>query len=199
MTPPRDPEHTRHHILQVTAEELRVHGYKDTSLSDILRKANVSKGALYHHFDSKKTLAYAVFDEIFVNEFLENWSLPFASDAPIQALSQWMQQFSETVCLEELQVGCPVHNLAVEMSVLDEGFRGKVIAMFKELERRMANAIEAAIAAGQVKEGVVAKDVAAFIIVMIQGAMNQGKYARDLESFQASLRCLSEYIDSLRV
>ena len=198
MTPPRAPEHTRQHILQVTAEELRLHGYKDTSLSDILRKAEVSKGALYHHFDSKKTLAYAVFDEVFVNEFLENWSMPFSSDEPMLALSDWMRQFSETICLEELQVGCPVHNLAVEMSALDEGFRGKVIAMFKELERRMASAIDMAKEAGQVKDAVVAKDVAAFIIVMIQGAMNQGKYARDLDSFQASLRCLSEYIDNLR-
>lgn len=198
MTPPRAPEHTRQHILQVTAEELRLHGYKDTSLSDILRKAEVSKGALYHHFDSKKTLAYAVFDEVFVNEFLENWSMPFSSDEPMRALSDWMRQFSETICLEELQVGCPVHNLAVEMSALDEGFRGKVIAMFKELERRMASAIDMAKEAGQVKDAVVAKDVAAFIIVMIQGAMNQGKYARDLDSFQASLRCLSEYIDNLR-
>lgn len=198
MTPPRAPEHTRQHILQVTAEELRLHGYKDTSLSDILRKAEVSKGALYHHFDSKKTLAYAVFDEVFVNEFLENWSMPFSCDEPMRALSDWMRQFSETICLEELQVGCPVHNLAVEMSALDEGFRGKVIAMFKELERRMASAIDMAKEAGQVKDAVVAKDVAAFIIVMIQGAMNQGKYARDLDSFQASLRCLSEYIDNLR-
>lgn len=37
-------------------------GYSATSIEDIVRRAGVTRGALYHHFDSKATLFEAVFE-----------------------------------------------------------------------------------------------------------------------------------------
>jgi AcrR family transcriptional regulator len=40
------------------------HGYADASLDDIARRAGVTKGALYHHFDNKAALLEAVYVEL---------------------------------------------------------------------------------------------------------------------------------------
>ena len=39
-------------------------GYEATSMNEIAQTANLSKGALYHHFKSKKELLYKVFNYI---------------------------------------------------------------------------------------------------------------------------------------
>ncbi len=198
MSPPRDPEQTRQHILEVTAEEMRQRGFKAASLSEILDKAQVSKGALYHHFANKQELGYAVFDEIFVREFLADWNVPLSAEAPIEALCDWVKAFSEQITEEELQVGCPIYNISTEMAAADEGFREKTIAMFEALQERFVQAIRDAQSRAQVKEHVDADAVAAFIVAVIQGAMMQGKYGRNVQTFKSSITCMADYLASLK-
>ncbi|MDQ4501345.1 ScbR family autoregulator-binding transcription factor [Sinomonas sp. ASV322] len=54
---------TRNAIIRGAAEVFAEHSYAQASLSDIVARANVTKGALYFHFKSKEELASAVIDE----------------------------------------------------------------------------------------------------------------------------------------
>jgi len=198
MSPARDPELTRQHIIDVTAEEMRLNGYKAASLADILNKAGVSKGALYHHFASKQDLGYAVFDEVFIRDFLQDWEMPLSSDNPIDAICQRFAGFSDQVSAEQLQLGCPVSNIAIEMSGLDEGFRVRTVAMFELLQSRMAETLRTAQGNGQVKMDVDAESVSAFVMAAIQGSMMHGKYVRKVETFKSIIKCLANYVASLK-
>ncbi|MFF5971894.1 ScbR family autoregulator-binding transcription factor [Streptomyces sp. NPDC012769] len=53
---------TRKAILEAAAAVFDERGYEAAKLSDILALAQVTKGALYFHFDSKEDLAHAVID-----------------------------------------------------------------------------------------------------------------------------------------
>ncbi|MEV8530782.1 ScbR family autoregulator-binding transcription factor [Streptomyces sp. NPDC051211] len=53
---------TRQAILEAAAVVFEDCGYDAAKLADIVRLANVTKGALYFHFDSKEDLAQAVID-----------------------------------------------------------------------------------------------------------------------------------------
>ncbi|MFD3542976.1 ScbR family autoregulator-binding transcription factor [Streptomyces sp. NPDC058662] len=53
---------TRQAILEAAAVVFEDRGYDAAKLTDIVRMANVTKGALYFHFDSKEDLAQAVID-----------------------------------------------------------------------------------------------------------------------------------------
>ncbi|WP_165365003.1 ScbR family autoregulator-binding transcription factor [Streptomyces sp. C] len=53
---------TRRAILEAAALVFEEHGYDTAKLSDIVKIANVTKGALYFHFESKEGLAQAVID-----------------------------------------------------------------------------------------------------------------------------------------
>lgn len=69
-------ERTRNAILDAAAAVFDEYGFNGASLSDILAKAGVTKGALYFHFSSKEDLAHALVSE----QFLVDRSLP--SEAP---------------------------------------------------------------------------------------------------------------------
>ncbi|WP_418957138.1 ScbR family autoregulator-binding transcription factor [Streptomyces tritici] len=53
---------TRQAILEAAATVFDERGYDAAKLSDILELAQVTKGALYFHFESKEDLAHAVID-----------------------------------------------------------------------------------------------------------------------------------------
>lgn len=55
---------TRGAILAAAAEEFAASSYHEASLSRILERSRVTKGALYFHFVSKESIALAVVDEM---------------------------------------------------------------------------------------------------------------------------------------
>lgn len=59
-------EATYQRILDVSNELFRKQGYEKTSIQDILNELKMSKGAVYHHFKSKKEILDAI--EIKVHE-----------------------------------------------------------------------------------------------------------------------------------
>ncbi|MFE0253815.1 ScbR family autoregulator-binding transcription factor [Streptomyces sp. NPDC059010] len=54
---------TRRLILEAAGAVFDEHGYSATTISMVLERAEVTKGALYFHFPSKESLAQAVLDE----------------------------------------------------------------------------------------------------------------------------------------
>ncbi|MET7452024.1 ScbR family autoregulator-binding transcription factor [Streptomyces sp. NPDC005574] len=54
---------TRKAILEAAGAVFDEHGYASTTISMVLERAEVTKGALYFHFPSKESLAQAVLDE----------------------------------------------------------------------------------------------------------------------------------------
>jgi len=57
-------EATRGTLLKVSRRLFTRHGYNGTSIEAITRGAKITRGALYHHFESKQDLFRAVFEEI---------------------------------------------------------------------------------------------------------------------------------------
>ena len=62
MTTPGIDEEKRQKIIRASIEEFRK-GYALASTNEIVRKAGVSKGLLFHYFGSKKNLFLEVFKE----------------------------------------------------------------------------------------------------------------------------------------
>jgi len=54
---------TRRSIVEAAASVFAEYGYERAATSEILRRANVTKGAMYFHFPSKESLAQAIMDE----------------------------------------------------------------------------------------------------------------------------------------
>ena len=57
-------EQTRARLVEVARTLFAERGYAGTSAEEIVRRAGVTRGALYHHFDGKKNLFEQVFEEV---------------------------------------------------------------------------------------------------------------------------------------
>jgi len=55
---------TRAALIKVATELFAAHGYEATAIPAILQAAGVSRGALYHHFESKEALFEAVLESV---------------------------------------------------------------------------------------------------------------------------------------
>jgi AcrR family transcriptional regulator len=53
-------EETRYRLIQIAADLFATKGFEQTSVDEVLARAGVSKGALYHHFANKEALFDAV-------------------------------------------------------------------------------------------------------------------------------------------
>ena len=59
-----DTESTRQALVDSALDLFTKRGYAGTSLDTIVKRARVTKGALYHHFSGKQALFEAVFDRV---------------------------------------------------------------------------------------------------------------------------------------
>src|SRR5580698_6935828 len=149
----RDPARTRESLLQSAFREVYRSGFQSTGLDAILAAAGVTRGALYHHFGSKIALGYAIVEEIIAPDNRGQWLRPIENcEDPIDVLIGAVQELS--VQPEAVRGGCPLLNLAQEMSPLDAGFRQRLATIF----RNWQDGIAAALLDGQ-KHGRVRRDV----------------------------------------
>jgi AcrR family transcriptional regulator len=63
MVPQARSENTRQKILNAAIDLFSEVGYAAAGLGEIIDRAGMTKGALYHHFDSKEALATAVIEQ----------------------------------------------------------------------------------------------------------------------------------------
>jgi AcrR family transcriptional regulator len=96
-------EATRGELVAVARRLFASRGYADVGTEEIVRAAGVTRGALYHHFDSKRELLAAVHEEI-ERELTERIATgAFSGDDapadPISALHRGAELFLDA-CLE---------------------------------------------------------------------------------------------------
>src|SRR2546430_15173266 len=165
-TAKRSPENTRGKILQAAFDEFYKNGFQGGSLNRIVDEARTTKGALFHHFKGKKDLGYAVVREVIHPHFKQQWSDPLAhSTDPITDLKRIFRQCAKReIANGGLVHGCPLNNLAQEMSPLDEKFRKSLEKIYVAWRETVAAAFARGIKAGKVRKDVSPRKVAAFIV-----------------------------------
>lgn len=199
MAAVRDPDVTRQNILTVTSEEMRRNGYKATGLADIIKKAKISKGALYHHFKNKQELGYAVFEEVFMEEFLSFAKALLTGPDPLASFYDHLDVIPDMFTDEQLECGCPINSLSQEMSADDEGFRVRTLSMYEQKQKLFAEAIRTSKNNNKIREDVDEEAVALFIVSNMQGLSSMAKVSRDRVMVEKITQSLKGYINSLRV
>jgi TetR/AcrR family transcriptional regulator, transcriptional repressor for nem operon len=195
----REPNITRDKLLKAAFEEIYRRGFQAASLDTILAKAGVTKGALYHHFPDKASLGYAVVDEVVKGLLLERWGvLAPPSGDPVTGLQQILRARAGSLTTREVELGCPLNNLAQEMSPLDQRFRREVNATFDIWTAAVAKELERGQAEGTVRRGVDARKIAAFVVASIEGSFGLAKGAQNASMLRSNLTVLSSFLDSLR-
>jgi TetR/AcrR family transcriptional regulator, transcriptional repressor for nem operon len=193
----RDPVRTREALRQAAFDEMHRSGFRGADVETILRKAGVTKGALYHHFDGKDALGYAVVDDVIAPIMRAKWQLPLqearnAVDALIAIVR------STSLLPEHVICGCPLNSLSEEMSRLDEGFRKRTATVFRAWHRSVAAALRDGKARGTVRNDIDPNETATFLIAAYEGTLSLAKNSQDAGVLRAGLTTLVRYLETLR-
>jgi len=195
----RNPDQTRAKILEAAFVEMQRHGFRSASVDQILADTGLTKGALYHHFPNKAALGYAVVDELIGGKILRMWVEPLERcDDPIEALIGLIDSIPPEKLAVAAETGCPLNNLAQEMSPVDDEFRRRIEAVFRNWRDGVAERLRAGQCAGCVCEHIDCNEVAAFFIASVEGAMGLAKNSRDPQVLLACMSGLRRYLESLR-
>ncbi len=198
MATQRNPDLTRQTLLQAAFQEIYKSGFQAASLDNILSKVGVTKGALYHHFGSKQELGYAVVDELIREHILDRWvrSLEKAEN-PIDGLLAILRRKDPHPSFDQ-RLGCPLNNLAQEMSPLDEGFRKRLEGVFRQWRQGIAKALRRGQERGQVRSDIDPLESADFFIAALEGSLSLAKNAQDTNVFDNCKAGLASYLKGLR-
>ena len=195
----RNPERTRRRLLQAAFREVYRYGFQSAGIDAILAATNVTKGALYYHFESKEALGYAIIEEVVANFPRDRWLLPLERSKdkdPIDVLIGIVRAIPARP--KDLKGGCPLVNLAQEMSQLDERFRKRLERIFHAWQEGIAMALRRGQHQGTVRHDLVPEETASFLIAMVDGYEVMAKNAQDAKVWNMGIRNIVGWLNSLR-
>ena len=122
---------TRKKIVMTALELFYVKGYQSTSISDILSRSQVHSGSLYHFFPGKQDVLVAVLE--FYRDGIRENLLDFAwvdVTDPIEKIFALLNGYRTGLLMSDYAHGCPIGNLALEISEPDPRVRDLIATNF---------------------------------------------------------------------
>jgi TetR/AcrR family transcriptional repressor of nem operon len=169
-------------------------------VDDILRESGVGKGNLYYYFKSKDELGYAALDrtlEHIQEEILRRVFAPGGD--PWKQLDAFLDLPVERARREGCTGGCPLGNLALEMSDIHEGFRTRLSHAFDQVQAKIEETLEQARSQGTLRVETDIRRLASFTIAGFEGALMMGKLHRDAELMASVVDELKAHLVQYRV
>ncbi|MDA0999923.1 MAG: TetR/AcrR family transcriptional regulator [bacterium] len=190
---------TRARIVETAATLIYRNGYTATSLDAVAQAAEVNRGSLYYFFKSKKNLALAVID--YFETLLHTHYLDPSLNGPgngrekierLAALYSRMPSFESPCC------GCPIGNLSLELSGMDEDFQKRFARLWKGIFGRIAETLEQAQGEGMLPTDADTEGLARAFFSQIQGGHLVARATLDADSLQKDCRLAVENLPWLK-
>jgi AcrR family transcriptional regulator len=183
-----DPAGMRKRVLDVAEGLFQERGYHATSMHDVMAAAGVTGGALHHHFPSKKALGLAVIRERVAAAVAETCMAPVeAARSTADGIAAVFRTVAATLDARRTVRGCPLNNLALELSLADPEFRGAIAAVFDGWRAAIAAKLRAE---GRTKPAE-AEQLATFVVAAYSGAMTLAKAAQSSGPLKLTARQLA--------
>jgi len=194
MTPYID---TYERILTAARELIHARSYADVGVAAICEQAKVKKGSFYHFFPSKQELTLAILDSLFVEtkEQLFDQVLKKSDLPPLVRLQKLGAAFYTVQSQIKTQTGhvpgCPIGNLASEMSTQDETIRRKIDSIFQKLQSAFQQILTEAVAIGDCPPIDITATAQA-MFAYIEGVMLLAKTQNDPEILRQLLPAITQ-------
>lgn len=152
-------EETKARILESAVKQFSVNGYNKASVDSICEQAGVSKGAFYHHFQTKQDVFLAL---------LDGWLATFdkaieaSKDRPVPETFQLMTEYFPYI-FQSASENLPMFLEFLQQASRDDKVWQASIAPYRRYHKHFASLIKKGVAEGSFVE--VNPDLAARLIV----------------------------------
>lgn len=171
-------------------------GYGSTSIADILGRAGVNAGSLYHFFPAKQDLLLAVLDayDAGIGPMLLEpaWA---GVDDPVERVFALLARYRMLVEQTDCTYGCPIGSLALELHEPDLPVRERLATNFANWTTAVQGCFDAA--ADRLPLGTDTRRLAEFVLTTMEGGVMLARTYRDVGHFDRAVAELRAYVDVL--
>jgi TetR/AcrR family transcriptional regulator, transcriptional repressor for nem operon len=188
---------TRERLLRTAFQLFHEQGYHATGVATILREAGVNAGSMYHFFSSKDDLLLKVLE--FALDYLEPMVMGPAEAAtvdPLERVFVLLDQYREWVGPNQCRMGCPIGNLALEVSDGNPAARALIHRNFENWAGRVERWLRSA--ADELPAGTDLRRLARFVLTVMEGGLMQARAAGHIGPFDDSVAVLREHFTALQ-
>jgi TetR/AcrR family transcriptional regulator, transcriptional repressor for nem operon len=169
---------TRDHLLATGLKLLHARGFHASGVQDITDAAEVPKGSFYTHFDSKERFGAEVLGRYW--ERRADRAIAILGDETKSPLTRLKAYFeAKTRVSGPFDKGCMIGNFSAELAGDSRLVRDRLATVFAAWTQLLAGCIREARAAGELRGGLDAEMIAAFLIDAFEGAILRTKVDRD--------------------
>ena len=196
MTATTHVRDTRARIIGAAMELFWSKGYGSTSIADILGRAEINSGSLYHFFPGKQDLLVAVLEEYRdgIGPMLLDpvWE---GVDDPIARIFALLAKYRELIVMTDCLYGCPIGSLALELHEPDPIVRQRMVENFDAWTGAIRACLEQA--ESRFPADCDFQSLAEFTLTVMEGAVMQARTYRDVAYFDRAIAQIRLFYDSL--
>jgi TetR/AcrR family transcriptional regulator, transcriptional repressor for nem operon len=186
-------------IIQESLKLFSLKGYLSTSIQDIMKATNTSKGGLYNHFKSKDDIFRAVLSEarkIWRQRNLEGLD---QIEQPVQKVKRLMQNYRDRYLKDKKTFpgGCIFVTLSVELDDLRPQFSRELNEGFTRLKAMIKRYLDQGKKSGELRDDVDTVAVTEMVFAGMLGASVIYGTAKTSRSIDLCFNALIGYLDSL--
>jgi TetR/AcrR family transcriptional repressor of nem operon len=187
---------TRQRILEAAMRLFWEKGYGSTSVADILSRAGINSGSLYHFFPGKQDVLIAVLDTYIggIREMLlePSWR---GIDDPIEKIWKLMDGYRDALVQTDCTYGCPIGSLALELHEPDPAVRERLAKNFSNWSDAIEECLDAA--GERVPRGTDKRALADFVLTTMEGGVMLARSYRDIGYYDRAIGQLKEHFNRL--
>jgi TetR/AcrR family transcriptional repressor of nem operon len=193
---------TREDILTVAERLVLEQGFNGTSLDDVLKAADLTKGAFFYHFTGKADLAKAMVERYARNDYALFASLLARAEAltgdPLESILIFLKLFEEFAAEHPERLrGCVFASFSYEEGQFDPDIHEVVRDGLRAWEGLYRRKFEALIAARPPAIDVSASDLAGMIMAIIEGGFILSRVRKDGRELIGPARQFRNYVELL--
>ncbi len=186
---------TRTRLILSAMELFWEKGYASTSMADVLRKADVHGGSLYHFFPGKQDLLLAVLDfyKTGIREMLLAPAWEGVAD-PLERVFALLAHYRTHILATDCFYGCPIGSLALEIHEPDPPVRERLADNFENWTVAVQQCLDEA----RLPASVDTRRLAEFVLTTMEGAVMLTRTYRDVGYFDRAIAELRHHVELLR-
>ena len=187
---------TRTRIVGAAMELFWEKGYGSTSIADILARASINSGSLYHFFPGKQDLLVAVLEAYRdgIRPMLLEPAWQGVAD-PLDRVFALLAKYRELIVATDAFYGCPIGSLALELHEPDPIVRERLAENFDAWTGAIRECLEAA--GDRLPADADRAALAEFVLTVMEGAVMQARTHRVVGFFDRAVAQLRRHIDAL--
>ena len=168
-------EETKSYIIEQAAPIFNMHGYKGTTMSQLTKAIDMTKGAIYGNFKDKDEIAIAAFDYNFAEISKKIRNVVLSKENACEKLIAYANFYLDEFAIISRKGGCPILNAAIDSDNVHLPLKERVVQVIEDWTNSISRIVYSGIKRKQINKNTKPEQFASLFVSLIEGGMMLSK------------------------